>query len=103
MTIAWPKDKYFKGSLEALLRDQRYTLLTQECLNNDIGVLFLGHHLNDQIETVLMRLIRKSGSSGLAGMQKISLNPMIGRVKDSEKLLICRPFLDIPKIALKST
>ncbi|KTW26647.1 tRNA(Ile)-lysidine synthetase [Pneumocystis carinii B80] len=102
LTIDWKKDKYLKGSLEALLRDQRYTVLTQECLNHDIGVLFLGHHLNDQVETVLMRLIRKSGSSGLACMQKISLNPMIGRVKDSEKILICRPFLDIPKIALKS-
>lgn len=102
LTIVWSGDKSPKKSIEKIAREQRYALLTRACLYHDIRVLFLAHHLNDQVETVLMRLIEKSGSYGLAGIQKISPNPMIGSIMNAERILLCRPFLDISKIFLKS-
>ncbi|KAG5519307.1 hypothetical protein PMAC_001932 [Pneumocystis sp. 'macacae'] len=102
LSIKWPKGQVPTKSIENAARDQRYILLTRTCLENDIRVLFLGHHLDDQAETVLMRIIEKSGPDGLAGMQKIAQNPMIGKVMYAENVLFCRPFLDISKVVLKN-
>jgi len=54
------------ASPEAQARDARYTVL--ESFLSDGDVLLLGHHLDDQVETVLFRLIRGAGPSGLAGI-----------------------------------
>lgn len=51
------------------------------------GIL-LAHHANDQVETVLMRLIRGTSLTGLTGIKYIS--PV-------KKITILRPFLDISK------
>ena len=53
-------------SLEQQARNARYRLF--ELLVGRGEVLMMGHHLDDQAETVLMRLLRGSGSRGLAGM-----------------------------------
>ena len=56
------------ASLEAQARDARYRAFESFL---DVGdILLLGHHLDDQVETVLFRLIRGAGPSGLAGMPK---------------------------------
>ena len=54
------------ASPEAQARDARYTVF--ESFLNTGDVLLLGHHLDDQVETVLFRLIRGAGPSGLAGI-----------------------------------
>ncbi|CCJ30471.1 unnamed protein product [Pneumocystis jirovecii] len=102
LSMKWPKEKIPIKSIENAAREQRYTLLTRACLESDIRVLFLGHHSDDQAETVFMRFIEKSGPDGLAGMQKLALNPMIGKIMYAENVFLCRPFLDIPKIVLKN-
>lgn len=72
-----------KGNLEASARSERYAIFRQQIL--DGGILLLGHHANDQVETVLYRLMRGSGSRGLAGMPKMRklgvgelLRPLLG-------------------------
>lgn len=40
-------------------------------LDDKVNVLCTGHHLDDQIETAIMRLNRKSSKLGLAGMRKL--------------------------------
>jgi tRNA(Ile)-lysidine synthase len=61
----------FRGrgqSLEELCRDERYAFLKQAAHEYGATKIALGHHLQDQAETVLMNLFRGSGSDGLRGM-----------------------------------
>jgi tRNA(Ile)-lysidine synthase len=52
--------------IEAAAREARYAVFEKLLKQN--GLLFLAHHADDQVETVLYRLLRGSGSKGLAGM-----------------------------------
>ena len=71
------------ASLEERARDARYAFLEELRGRLRAGKIALGHNLNDQAETVLMRLLRGSGPSGLAG---------IPPVRES---LYIRPLLDL--------
>jgi len=51
------------GNLEATAREKRYQLFEQGLESGD--VLLTAHHQNDQAETLLLNLMRGSGSAGL--------------------------------------
>jgi tRNA(Ile)-lysidine synthase len=51
---------------EAAARQARYQRFEDELQAGDI--LFMGHHLDDQVETYFLRLLRGSGLSGLSAM-----------------------------------
>ncbi|MGI9215169.1 MAG: tRNA lysidine(34) synthetase TilS, partial [Gammaproteobacteria bacterium] len=53
--------------LEAALREHRLAIWPKLLCKEDI--LFLAHHLNDQIETVFLRLLRGTGVQGLSGIK----------------------------------
>ncbi|MEX0738377.1 MAG: tRNA lysidine(34) synthetase TilS [Pseudohongiella sp.] len=53
-------------SPEAVARDARYQVFAQELAADE--ALLLAHHQDDQLETVLLRLLRAAGPRGLAGM-----------------------------------
>jgi len=55
-------------SLEDAARDARYVFLDRVAGKYGAGKIALGHHRQDQAETVLMNLIRGSGLEGLKGM-----------------------------------
>ncbi len=55
-----------KESPEEAARTARYAAFANVLEEGDI--LLLGHHQDDQVETVLFRLIRGSGTKGLAGI-----------------------------------
>jgi len=57
-----------KGSSEQLLRDARYQCFEQFLVAGDC--LLLGHHANDQAETMLFRLVRGAGAKGLSAMPR---------------------------------
>jgi tRNA(Ile)-lysidine synthase len=56
--------------------------------------LAIGHHMEDQAETLLLRLGRGSGLDGLAGM------PVL---RELAGLRLLRPFLPVPKARLEAT
>ena len=67
-------DLHRKG-LEAAARDARYTAFTNVMSAKNNACLLLAHHANDQVETVLMRLIQGTGIHGLCGIHEcVSLN-----------------------------
>lgn len=60
-----------RTSLEAQAREARYQALDENCMLD--SVILLGQHLNDQLETFLLRLKRGSGLQGLASMPQTRL------------------------------
>ena len=76
-----------RKSLEAEARKVRYNALLEVC-DQIGGVLLLGQHAEDQLETVLLQLKRGAGPQGLAGM---------GEVQYRGDTLIMRPMLALEK------
>lgn len=73
------------GNLQDQARQARYALLTDWARDNGIGAIALGHTADDQAETVLMRLGRAAGVTGLSAMPPAHhrdeieiLRPMLG-------------------------
>ena len=54
------------GGVEEAARKARYQVF-QDLMEQD-GILLLGHHQNDQAETIVYRLMRGSGPRGLSGI-----------------------------------
>jgi tRNA(Ile)-lysidine synthase len=85
------------GNLQAAARRARYALLDGWCADRGIPALLLAHHLEDQAETVLLRLGRGSGVYGLAGMAPVAPPPWPGAPAR------LRPLLDVPRARLAAT
>ena len=84
------KDKVIKKSMNEA-RDNRYNLLTDYCIKNNILHLFIAHHKDDNLETFLNRKIAGSDFYGLKSMSELSLY---------NKVCIIRPLLNFSKDAL---
>lgn len=54
--------------IEAAARDVRYQALAAMAGALGIGHVLLGHHLDDQVETVMLRLLRGAGPDGMGAM-----------------------------------
>ncbi|MFC2042855.1 tRNA lysidine(34) synthetase TilS [Chloroflexota bacterium] len=77
-------------SLEEASRVARYDFIFHQAERLGVDAVAIGHNADDQVETVLMHLLRGSGLSGLRGMSYRSLpNPW------SKDIPLIRPLLDI--------
>jgi tRNA(Ile)-lysidine synthase len=63
-----------KGSMEAAAREARYIALEDVRVKSKAKYVLLGHTFSDQAETVLLGLVRGSGSKSLSGMSEKSGN-----------------------------
>lgn len=81
-----------RGNLQAEARDARRRLLAGWAAERGADAVALGHTLDDQAETVLMRLGRSAGVDGLSGMS--------ARTR-AEGLIWLRPLLGIRREALR--
>ena len=79
------------ASIEQAARDARYAAFAE--VLPDGAELLLAHHADDQLETLLFRLLRGTGVRGLAGMPR---RRQLGRG------WLSRPLLDAPRAALAS-
>jgi tRNA(Ile)-lysidine synthase len=86
-TLSWTGQKPMAGIQEAA-RKARYRLLVDHAREVGASHLVTAHTLDDQAETVMMRLSRGSGLSGLAGMR---------RDTERQGLRHVRPLLGLPK------
>lgn len=87
--LKWDHDQKPDARIQEKARSARYDLMHDFMQRHDISHLFLGHHMDDQAETLLFRLAKGSGLDGLACMP-----PM--QIMDNG-LILCRPLLGMPK------
>jgi tRNA(Ile)-lysidine synthase len=92
-TMRWTGEKP-KTGLPAAARSARYRLLAQAARNCGATHVLTAHTRDDQAETLLMRLLRGSGISGLAAM---------ARESERDGVLLARPLLQVSKSQLVAT
>ncbi len=107
-TMRWTGEKPQTGLPEAA-RAARYQLLGVAARAAGAGHILTAHTLDDQAETVLLRMARGSGMTGLAAMARETVLP--GQIAPArahsraaaDPLLLVRPLLDLPKARLIAT
>ena len=90
-TLKWLMEPI--GNLQNAARNARHELLLEWTKKQKLSVVLLGHTLDDNAETIVIKLIRGSGIDGLAGIEKnIKING----------LNIFRPLINTPREDLRS-
>lgn len=56
------------NSVETEARERRYAFFERIMLEHDIPILVTAHHAEDQIESIMLHILRGSGIQGLCGM-----------------------------------
>jgi tRNA(Ile)-lysidine synthase len=97
-TVRWNGRKPSTGVQEKA-RAARYRLLGEAAHRAGATHVLTAHTLDDQAETVLIRMSRGSGLTGLGAMTRIALLPPDGE----RTILLVRPLLDIAKARLIAT
>ena len=82
------------SNVPAQARQARYNALMEWAAREGFGWVATAHHVDDQAETLLMRIARGAGVAGLAGVRGI--NSWLGQRTDS----LVRPLLGWRKIEL---
>lgn len=78
-------------------RKLRYNALFECAKENQSKVILLGHNKDDQIETLLFRMCRKTGIDGLGGMNVLQNNYS----HDFGSFYLARPLLDFSRGELR--
>src|SRR6185369_13682921 len=95
-TLRWRGKKPATG-LQQAARTARYRLLAEAARDVGASHVLTAHTLDDQAETVLIRMSRGSGLTGLAAMARAAAVP------GASELVLVRPLLDIAKARLIAT
>lgn len=76
---------------EAAARTARYDFLAQVAQAQGADAIVTAHHADDQTETILLHLLRGTGTHGLQGMMPYT------RLPGSDTLWLMRPLLEISR------
>lgn len=84
-------DYYYQGNenFHEDSRNYRYEVFMDHAKKVNANKIVLAHHLDDQVETVLFKLIRGANITGYQGMKE--------RISIDDKVVLIRPFLGITK------
>lgn len=80
-------------SVEEAARHLRYDFFSRSAQELGANVIALGHTQDDQVETILMHLIRGTGLTGLRGMEPTS----IWRSARGKSLTVVRPLIEVTR------
>jgi tRNA(Ile)-lysidine synthase len=86
-----------KSGIQEAARNARYALIAAAAKRAGARHVLTAHTLDDQAETVLFRLLRGSGPSGLQAMTEYAAYP------GEHELSLARPLLSVPKARLLAT
>jgi tRNA(Ile)-lysidine synthase len=95
--------------VEAAARRARYAVYTRQA----VDFIVLAHHLDDQVETILLQLLRGAGVKGLKGMTEVSFHKgeaivparYRGSLEGAEQITrpaFLRPLLEVPRSTLEA-
>ena len=110
-TLRWTGSKP-TTALQEEARHVRYQLLAAAARGAGAPCVLTAHTLDDQAETVLLRMARGSGLSGLGAMARQTLLPITGlhttgatgkKTDKKTAIVLVRPLLDLPKSRLIAT
>lgn len=93
--LEWRHDQMPAANIQAAAREARYGLMSKWCNDHQIQFLCTAHHMDDQAETLMLRMARGSGVYGLAGMA--------GTRELGQGVTLVRPLLAYPKSRLVAT
>ena len=83
------------GNLEARARAERYRFLAEVAAKQRIGKVAVGHNRDDQVETMVMWLLRGCGPEGLRGMPAV--RPLARDAAGAEDAVLIRPLLEVSR------
>ncbi len=83
------------GSFQQAARDERYAFFQRTATSQRLSRVAVAHHLDDQVETGLMYLMRGSGIEGLAGMSPSRHLDQLGLMH------LVRPMLDVTRVEVR--
>ncbi|KAG6844136.1 hypothetical protein H0H87_009523 [Tephrocybe sp. NHM501043] len=113
--VCWGQDDFPPRPLpdqpfEAAARLARYRALFRAMTEKNVKILAFGHHLDDQVETSLMRLSWRSTSVGAGGMRpcrRWGMGKVVGGgseyAEEGMKRWIVRPMLNVTKERILAT
>lgn len=83
-------------SIQTAARELRYAFFERVARDGGLRRLALGHHMDDQAETVLLHLLRGAGPEGLAGMN------VMRRLMPDSAIRVVRPLLDMRRAEIEA-
>ena len=83
---------------EEAARNARYRFFADVARQYNAAIVAVAHNADDQAETVLMRLLRGTGTAGLRGMQPIAPMPITG----ADGLILVRPLLTVSRTEIEA-
>ena len=84
------------ASLHDVARRQRYEAMANHAIDVDAAAVAVGHHRDDQAETLLLNLLRGSGPEGLAGM------PPSRPLDAAPDVSLVRPLLNVSRADIEA-
>lgn len=98
LTIDWSQDDVASSrQFEKIAREKRFQILKKYVDTNKIGQLYLGHNLDDQLETFIMRLSKNSNFPGLNCTKRREQVPLRRSTPKDTELELIRPLLKVWK------
>ena len=84
--------KDLENNDENSLRNRRYSQFSSLQESTKSAFVFLGHHLNDRVESTFLNLMRGSGINGFLNMREVEEHHLL-----PDGCKVCRPLLNISK------
>ena len=84
------------GSVEEVARRERYAFFERVCLQIGAKIVAVGHHADDNAETILHRILRGTGVRGLAGIPRSRV------LSPHSNIRLIRPLLGVTRAALRT-
>lgn len=89
-----------ENNIEANAREARYQFFADVLRGSDADTLMTAHHLNDTVETFLMRVMRGTSMKGSQGIPSNYRRILVDHARHAVVTQVMRPLIAVPKTDL---